>query len=385
MHRLHNSFNSIFTILIKSNFITLDLIVFYLRKLAIATIVSILIVVSMTTVQLINNWNELDSEVWERILKSSLILFGISTIVVFILEDLIFFSFFKYKYNINLESQENVKQNLPKKIQRVFSKIYKTTLENQLEIKVLEQRENYRKEFIGNISHELKTPLFTVQGYVLTLLDGAHKKKKLTEKYLERTAKGVDRLISIVNELDTITKIESGTLNLDLYPFDIDQLTSKVFELFEMEANKKSITLVLEKNDSDQFCVWADQEKIHQVMVNLIGNSITYGKKEGLTMVSFHQYENQKIQIRVSDDGTGIEQKHLPRLFERFYRVDQTRNRNKGGSGLGLAIVKHIIEAHNQSIDVSSEAGKGTEFTFSLPLYNPLEHQIESDQEQSEQ
>lgn len=257
-------------------------------------------------------------------------------------------------------------------------KIFKYQFEKELESRIFEERENYRKEFIGNVSHELKTPLFTIQGYVLTLLDGAHKKKKLAEKYLERTAKGVDRIISIVNELDTIAKFESDTFTLDLYPFDIDQMTIKVFELFEMEANKKSIGLLVDKVDLDRVRVWADQEKIQQVLVNLISNSIAYGKKGGLTKVIFKQ-ENENIFIQVTDDGPGIDQVHLPRLFERFYRVDQTRSRNKGGSGLGLAIVKHIIEAHNQPIEVESNHQQGTQFTFSLPLYNPEIHIVEQE------
>ena len=155
-------------------------------------------------------------------------------------------------------------------------------------------------------------------------------------------------------------------------------MTSKVFELFEMEAHKKYIKLLMDKNDLDYICVWADEEKIQQVLINLISNSIAYGKKEGFTKVSFEK-ENDQISICVSDNGPGIDQIHLPRLFERFYRVDQTRSRSKGGSGLGLAIVKHIIEAHNQSIEVTSTPKEGTKFVFSLPLYDPEIHTIEQE------
>lgn len=307
-----------------------------------------------------------------------LILFSISSVVLFFSIEFIVLTLLKHKYFFDKSNSTDSSNKLPKKIERFLSKVFKIQFEKELESQVFQEREQYRKEFIGNVSHELKTPLFTIQGYVLTLLDGAHKKKKLTEKYLERTAKGVDRIISIVNELDTIAKFESDIYTLDLYPFDIDQLTDKVFELFEMEAHKKSIQFLMEKNGMDRISVWADQEKIQQVLTNLISNSITYGKNRGLTKVSFVKDHNH-ILISVSDDGQGIDDIHLPRLFERFYRVDQTRSRNKGGSGLGLAIVKHIIEAHNQNIEVTSNPQEGTKFVFSLPIYNPEVHIFEQD------
>ncbi len=351
---------------------------YYLTKLFISAIISLLIVIGTLLLKILSNGLSIHDSLNQSLYSSLLIIFFISLLIVFFLLESIVLNLLNYKYPCK-KSKNNIRlKKLPKKMEGFLSMIFKHQFENELENRVFEERENYRKEFIGNISHELKTPLFTIQGYVLTLLDGTHKKKKLTEKYLERTAKGVDRIISIVNELDTIAKFESDTLTLELYPFDIDQMTMKVFELFEMEAHKKCIGLLMEKDGLDRICVWADQEKIQQVMVNLISNSIKYGKKGGLTKVAFEQ-ESENILIQVIDDGPGVDQVHLPRLFERFYRVDQTRSRNKGGSGLGLAIVKHIIEAHNQQIELKSRPQQGTKFSFSLPIYNPKVHIIEQE------
>lgn len=236
----------------------------------------------------------------------------------------------------------------------------------KLEIETLKVRENYRKEFIGNVSHELKTPLFTVQGYILTLLDGAIKDKKVRKKYLNRASKGVDRLIYIVKDLDMITKLETGDLNLYIETFDLVELVHSVFELLEMKSSKKEISLSFDKPYPPIY-VDADKERIQQVVTNLIVNSIKYGKKGGTSEISFEELENSKIMLRVTDNGEGIEKEHIPRLFERFFRVDKTGSRREGGSGLGLSIVKHIIEAHNEQVFVDSVYGIGSEFSFTLP------------------
>ncbi|MBZ9779511.1 sensor histidine kinase [Psychroflexus sp. CAK8W] len=236
----------------------------------------------------------------------------------------------------------------------------------KLEIETLKVRENYRKEFIGNVSHELKTPLFTVQGYILTLLDGAIKDKKVRKKYLNRASKGVDRLIYIVKDLDMITKLETGDLDLYIEPFNLVELVEGVFELLEMKSAKKEISLNFDKEYAPIY-VDGDKERIQQVVTNLIVNSIKYGKKGGTTEISFEELENSKIILRVNDNGEGIEKEHIPRLFERFFRVDKTGSRREGGSGLGLSIVKHIIEAHNEQIFVDSVYGIGSEFSFTLP------------------
>ena len=234
------------------------------------------------------------------------------------------------------------------------------------EINILKDQENYRREFLGNISHELKTPLFTIQGYILTLLEGAMKDKKVREKYIKRAAKGVDRLISIVKDLDLITQFESGIKTVDKSKFNIYELVDNVFELMEFEAEKNNISLQTEKDENNPNYVYADKERIIQVLTNLVVNSIKYGTENGFTKVVVENIDNENLIIKVIDNGEGIEEEHLPRLFERFYRIDKNRSRKKGGSGLGLSIVKHIIEAHNQQIFVKSEIGVGTEFSFTL-------------------
>jgi two-component system, OmpR family, phosphate regulon sensor histidine kinase PhoR len=244
--------------------------------------------------------------------------------------------------------------------------VQKFATDKKLEIEMLKEREEYRREFLGNVSHELKTPLFTVQGYISTLLNGAMKDKTVRKKYLERAEKGVERLIYIVQDLDMITKLEIGDLNLDLSEFDIVREIQNVFDLLEMKATKKDIILLFDKKYRKPIYVNADQEKIHQVITNLIENSIKYGKIGGSTEIGIEDVINNKVIINISDNGEGIEKQNIPRLFERFYRVDKSGARSEGGSGLGLSIVKHIIEAHNERIFVESTFGKGTQFSFTL-------------------
>jgi two-component system phosphate regulon sensor histidine kinase PhoR len=236
----------------------------------------------------------------------------------------------------------------------------------KLEIESLKVQENYRKEFIGNISHELKTPLFTVQGYILTLLDGAMKDKAVRKRYLQRANKGVERLIYIVKDLDMITKLEVGDLNLNYEDFNIIELVQNVFDLLDIKAAKKSITLTFDTDYQDSIFVYGDREKIQQVLTNLVENSIKYGKQGGTTEVSVEDLVMDKVIVRVTDNGEGIEEDKIPRLFERFFRVDTSGSRREGGSGLGLSIVKHIIEAHDEKIYVESEFGVGSEFSFTL-------------------
>ena len=238
--------------------------------------------------------------------------------------------------------------------------------DKKLEIETLKVREQYRKEFFGNVSHELKTPLFTVQSYILTLLDGAINDKNVRDKYLRRASKGVERLIYIVKDLDMITKLEIGDLSLNMEVFDIVGLVKNVFDMFEIRAGKKKITLTFDADYKKPIFVNADKERIQQVLTNLIVNSIKYGNEKGTTEVSIENLIKNKVIVRVTDNGEGIAKNHLPRLFERFYRVDKSGARSEGGSGLGLSIVKHIIEAHNEKIYVESEYGVGSEFSFTL-------------------
>ena len=250
----------------------------------------------------------------------------------------------------------------------IFIRTYiKNEEERRSEINILKDQENYRREFLGNISHELKTPLFTIQGYILTLVDGgALKDKKVREKYLRRAAKGVDRIISIVKDLDLITQFESGIKTVDKSDFNIFDLVDNVFDLLEFESEKNNISLKLENKKNSLIYVNADQERILQVLTNLIVNSIKYGSDNGYTKVIVEDFNKEKVIVRIIDNGEGIEEEHIPRLFERFYRIDKNRSRKKGGSGLGLSIVKHIIEAHNEQIFVKSKIGEGTEFSFTL-------------------
>jgi len=244
--------------------------------------------------------------------------------------------------------------------------VRKFATDKKLEIETLKVREEYRREFIGNVSHELKTPLFTVQGYLSTLIDGGMKDKTIRKKYLERAEKGVERLIYIVQDLDMITKLENGEVNINLSEFDIVQTVQNIFDLLEMEASKKDILLMFDQRYRKAIHVVADQEKIEQVLLNLMVNSIKYGREKGTTEVAIEDLTEQKIIVRITDNGEGIEKHHIPRLFERFYRVDKSGARTTGGSGLGLSIVKHIIEAHGEKIYVESEFGKGSEFSFTL-------------------
>lgn len=244
--------------------------------------------------------------------------------------------------------------------------VKKFATDKKMEIEMLRMREDYRREFLGNVSHELKTPLFTVQGYLSTLLDGALSDKSVRKKYLERAEKGVERLIYIVNDLDMIAKLEMGDLNLEIQEFDIVKLVQSVFDLLEIESAKKDILLLFDQRYTVPIKVLGDSEKIEQVLINLVMNSIKYGKQNGSTEISIEDLTADKIIVRVNDNGEGIEQQYIPRLFERFFRVDKSGSRDAGGSGLGLSIVKHILEAHDQKIYVKSQFGKGSEFSFTL-------------------
>ncbi|WP_026979134.1 sensor histidine kinase [Flavobacterium tegetincola] len=265
-----------------------------------------------------------------------------------------------------LESATVINQPITTDMATLTREVKKFATEKKMEIETLKIKEAYRREFLGNVSHELKTPLFTVQGYILTLLDGAMKDKTLRKKYLERAEKGVERLVYIVQDLDMISKFEMGDLNLSFDKFNIVQLTQNVFDLLEMKAEKKNIILSFDNKYTKPIMVSGDQEKIQQVLANLVVNSIKYGREDGYVEVGFDVLENGKVIVRVKDNGEGIEKKNIPRLFERFYRVDKTGARTEGGSGLGLSIVKHIIEAHNGKIHVQSEFNKGSEFSFTI-------------------
>ena len=265
-----------------------------------------------------------------------------------------------------LESASLTKGPITTDMQTLTQEIDRFARDKKIEIEALKGREEYRKEFLGNVSHELKTPLFTVQGYILTLLDGAMDDKNIREKYLQRASKGVERLSYIVKDLDMITKLEVGDLSLNIEIFDIIALIKNVFDMFEIRAAKKKQTLTFDTDYNIPIMVRADKERIQQVLANLVVNSLKYGSEKGTTEISIENLIKNKVIIRVTDNGEGIEKSDLPRLFERFYRVDKSGSRKEGGSGLGLSIVKHIIEAHDEKIYIESEIGVGSEFSITL-------------------
>ena len=252
---------------------------------------------------------------------------------------------------------------------QLIDDLKKFSKESQTEIKSMQEKENFRRDFIGNLAHELKTPLFTSQSYILTLVDGALKDKKVNLKYLKIAEKAIERLIFIVKDLDLITKLESEGLKLEKSKFNIISLINKVFEMLELQASKKKITLALGSKNI-KVNVNGDQEKIHQVLTNLIENSVKYGRESGTTEVSVENIVENKVIVRITDNGNGIQKVNLKRLFERFFRIENSGSRSTGGSGLGLAIVKHIIDAHNEKIYVESDYGVGSEFSFTLEKSN---------------
>lgn len=251
----------------------------------------------------------------------------------------------------------------------IFSQVNREVAEwmkgKTMEIQQLRQLEKYRKEFLGNVSHELKTPIFNIQGYILTLLEGGIDDPGINMLYLQRTERSIDRMISIIEDLEAISKLESGELELNISKFNLHQLVYEVFDLQEVRADQKNIKLKFGRTADKSISVKGDKPHIFQVLSNLIVNSINYGKEGGQTTVSFYDMDNLVL-VEVRDNGIGISQLDLPRVFERFYRADKSRSREQGGTGLGLAIVKHIIEAHKQTINVNSTPGKGTSFTFTL-------------------
>lgn len=264
-------------------------------------------------------------------------------------------------------SQKELKKQMDRKdiISEVNKEVEDWASKKTKEIKKLKQLEKYRKDFVGNVSHELKTPIFNIQGYILTLLDGGLEDERINKLYLNRAEKSINRMISIVEDLESISRLESGEMKLHFEKFNIVKLVEEVFEGLEMRAKVEGISLDFAENYNKSIKVLADRNRIIEVLNNLIMNSIHYGSKNGKTIVSFMDM-GQNILVDVSDNGIGISENDIPRIFERFYRTDKSRSRDQGGTGLGLAIVKHVIEAHNQTINVRSKLGKGSSFVFTL-------------------
>jgi len=256
----------------------------------------------------------------------------------------------------------------PKGIDEVRKDVENWAEQQKKEIEILQQNEVFRKEFLQNLSHELKTPIFSIQGYVETLLNGAIHNNEVNTKFLQSAARNVERLTNLVDDLDEISKLESGELQLQYQPFVIQDLLKEVFDSLEIKSRAKEIKCFIKKGCEIPFVVYADKEKIRQVLINIADNAIKYGKQNGILEAGFYKVEGKTVLIEMSDDGAGIAEDHRLRIFERFYRTDHARSRKVGGSGLGLAICKHIIEAHQQTIHVRSKVDVGTTFGFSLAI-----------------
>ncbi|SHG96493.1 sensor histidine kinase [Winogradskyella jejuensis] len=333
-------------------------------KFAFKTAAYVTIVASVFMALFLHFFHELD---WEFLIFPFACYVVCFAVIQYRVENFIYRRVKKIYDDLTLLESTNLRQQpITTDMKTLTEEIDKYARDKKIEIETLKVREEYRKEFLGNVSHELKTPLFTVQGYIETLLDGAMDDEKIRKKYLTRASKGVERLTYILKDLDMITKLEVGDLSLNYETFDIVELVQNVFDLFEMKSAKKKITLTFDTDYITPIFVHADKERIQQILSNLIVNSIKYGLERGTTEVSIENLIKNKVIVRVTDNGEGIANEHLSRLFERFYRVDKSGSRKEGGSGLGLSIVKHIIEAHNEKIYVESEPGVGSEFSFTL-------------------
>lgn len=271
-----------------------------------------------------------------------------------------------HNHKVKKSNQKHPNKNNSESIQSVHEEVMDWSREYEQEISQLKQLEKYRKEYIGNISHELKTPLFAILGYVSTLIEGGIDDPNINTKYLDRSEKNINRLIDIVNELETISQLESGELKLNKKRFNIKDLIDDLIESYEMKAEKKGIRIYYGKNYDRPIYVNADKAQIERLISNLLNNAIKYGyANTGKVKISFFDMDKNLL-IEITDNGPGINKDDLPRIYERFYRTEKARSRELGGTGLGLAIVKHIIEAHKQSIYTRSTIGIGTTFGFTL-------------------
>ena len=334
------------------------------QSLFISIILSFLLITSLLV------YNYFSDDDIKHLLVLVIPLFVFSFLIVYIYLEFYVFKKIKNLYR-DLIPENNKEENalVSTSMDQLIDDLKKFSKESQTEIKSMQEKENFRRDFIGNLAHELKTPLFTSQSYILTLVDGALKDKKVNLKYLKIAEKAIERLIFIVKDLDLITKLESEGLKLEKSKFNIISLINNVFEMLELQASKKKITLALGSKNI-RVNVNGDEEKIHQVLTNLIENSVKYGRESGTTEVSVENIVENKVIVRITDNGKGIQKANLKRIFERFFRIENSGSRSTGGSGLGLAIVKHIIDAHNEKIYVESDYGVGSEFSFTLEKSN---------------
>lgn len=312
-------------------------------------------------------------QTWWSALISLAVTFAISyNLIFYSLQNFIYRKvklIYKFIYQTKASKREEFyyKNILPQKtIEEVSEDVEKWALQRRAEIEVLKQNENYRKEFLQNLSHELKTPIFAIQGYIDTLLNGAMNNPEVHKKFLENASKNVDRLVNLVDDLDEISKLESGHQQLNKEPFAVQELIREVYDSLSLRASDKQIKASIKKGCEAPLTVLADKEKIRQVLINLVDNAIKYGRTSGSIIASVYKTDGKHALVEISDDGIGIAEEHLNRIFERFYRTDAARSRKQGGSGLGLAIAKHIVEAHGQVIHVRSKPDIGSTFGFTL-------------------
>jgi two-component system, OmpR family, phosphate regulon sensor histidine kinase PhoR len=301
---------------------------------------------------------------------------GITFLLVFVFVRSVIRNYLTEKFKLIYKTIQNLKLTKEEKRNKKFdmSGDVLTSVEKEVqdwaeskrsEIEQLRKLEAYRREFLGNVTHELRTPLFNIQGYVSSLLTGALDDPTINRGYLEKTESNIDRMIDMIEDLEVISRLESGEMQLDESHFDLFSLCKEVYNHLEDMAKPKNISLIFGADTNLGFFVYADREKVRQVLVNLVTNSIKYGIDNGRTKISIYDMVENYL-VEISDNGIGIEEKHLPRLFERFYRVDTSRSRAEGGTGLGLAIVKHIVEAHEQTVNVRSTQGLGSTFSFTV-------------------
>ncbi len=308
-----------------------------------------------------------DTLYWIFLVISSLLVFGIVYFMVHQTVEKFIYQKIRVLYK-NIHNLKTPKQKVltnSKWLETAEQEVEKWAEEQKNEMENLKNQETYRRDFLGNVSHELKTPIFNIQGYVLTLLDGGLEDETINKEYLMRAEKSINRMIAIVTDLDILSKLESDVQNLEFEKFDIVALTTEIVELYEIQAQEKNITITINYNHLTPIMVNADKEKIRHVLSNLIENSIKYGNPNGRTKLSYYDMDEQML-IEVADTGIGIASQDISRIFERFYRTNHGRATINSGSGLGLAIVKHIIEAHHQTINVRSSLGVGTTFGFTL-------------------
>lgn len=337
---------------------------FYTPKKISLTIASFIVIV-LSIIELITKEQSNFFPEWYYILIEIVMLFAISYFVsLFLIKKLLLHKIMPlYTIIDKPDSEESYNKSLDI-LNKANIKVANWALQKNKEIDKLKRNEKFRREFLSNVSHELKTPLFSIQGYITTLLDGGIDDPSVNRKFLEKADKNINRMIAIIQDLETVSNIENDELKLVYEDFDIATLIKEMFEMLEHKANKRNIKFYL-INQTKTFLVRADRQRIADVLYNLLLNSINYGKDNGKTSIYIHDLD-QKILIEVSDNGIGIEEKYLSRIFERFFRVDKSRSRDIGGTGLGLAIVKHILEAHQQQIYVKSTFGVGTSFSFTL-------------------